>query len=152
MAAVSFAVGRPGAGRRETRWCQQTRHRIASISQKSQRYVDGSNPSVVIPPSITGNVQAKAVFDQICQQIAQAYRELRELKIRKEDARFVLANATATKLAVTMNFREWRHFINIRCDEHAQWEIRTVANSMLKILHSVAPSVFHGLYQKFGEN
>jgi thymidylate synthase (FAD) len=78
-----------------------------------------------------------------------AYRDLRRLGIRKEDSRFLLPNATATRIVVTMNFRELLHFFRIRCDRTAQWEIRALAKEMLKLAYQVAPSVFQDLYTEF---
>jgi thymidylate synthase (FAD) len=128
---------------------QLVRHRIASYSQESQRYVDMSDPEFVVPPAIAGNAEAMAVWEQFTQQLTDAYRKLRALGMRKEDARFVLPNATATRIVVTMNFRELRHFFRVRCDPAAQWEIRTLAREMLRQAHALAPSVFVDLYERF---
>ena len=128
---------------------QLVRHRIASYSQESQRYVDLSNPELVVPPSIAGNLTAMEIWDDLTGRMREAYRDLRELAVRKEDARFLLPNATATRVVVTMNFRELRHFFRIRCDRAAQWEIRALAKEMLKLAYQVAPSVFQDLYAEF---
>lgn len=128
---------------------QLVRHRIASYSQESQRYVDLSDPEFVVPPPIAENPAAMGVWDGLVGQMKEAYRELRRLSIRKEDARFLLPNATATRIVVTMNFRELRHFFKVRCDRAAQWEIRALAREMLKLAYQVAPSVFEDLYQEF---
>ena len=103
---------------------QLVRHRIASYSQESQRYVDMSDPEFVVPPSIAENPQAVAVWEEFMGQVANTYDRLRELGARKEDARFVLPNAAATRIIVTMNFRTLRHLFSVRCDKAAQWEIR----------------------------
>ena len=128
---------------------QLVRHRIASYSQESQRYVDLSNPELVVPSSIAGNLTAMEIWDDLTGRMREAYRDLRELAVRKEDARFLLPNATATRIVVTMNFRELRHFFRIRCDRAAQWEIRALAKEMLKLAYQVAPSVFQDLYAEF---
>jgi len=124
---------------------QLVRHRLASYSQESQRYVDMSNPEFVVPPDIAANARAMEIWQGVMEEIQAAYRELRQLGIRKEDARFLLPNATATRIVMTMNFRELRHFIKIRTDPAAQWEIRELAHRILDILYEVAPSVFQDL-------
>lgn len=128
---------------------QLVRHRIASYSQESQRYVDLSNPEYVIPPSVAKDPVALAVWRQATEGLSEAYRKLRERGIFKEDARFLLPNATATRIVVTMNFRSWRHFIKERgLNRAAQWEIREVANRILDILYEQAPSVFEDLIRE----
>jgi thymidylate synthase (FAD) len=128
---------------------QLVRHRIASYSQESQRYVNMLEPEFVIPPSIAENPQAMAVWDALMNQVAETYQRLRDLGARKEDARFVLPNATATRVIVTMNFRTLRHFFSVRCQGAAQWEIRALALEMLRQVHALAPSVFADLYVRF---
>jgi thymidylate synthase (FAD) len=125
---------------------QLVRHRIASYSQESQRYVDMSDPEYVLPESVAGNAEAKAVFDRLAGAVGEAYRQLREQGVLKEDARFVLPNAAATRIVVTMNFRSWRHVIRERAlNPGAQWEIRELASRVLDALHEVAPHVFQDL-------
>jgi thymidylate synthase (FAD) len=128
---------------------QLVRHRIASYSQESQRYVDMSAPEFVVPPSVAENAEAMATWNAFMEQVAKTYRQLRVLGIRKEDCRFVLPNATATRILVTMNFRSLRHFFSVRCDRAAQWEIRELALEMLRQVHTLAPSVFGDLYDRF---
>ncbi len=128
---------------------QLVRHRMASYSQESQRYVDMSAPEFVMPPLIARNVEAVAVWDEFMDQVADTYRRLRELGVRKEDARFVLPNAAATCIVVTMNFRALRHFFSVRCDKAAQWEIRELALEMLRQVHALAPAVFGDLYAQY---
>lgn len=121
---------------------QLVRHRLASYSQESQRYVDLSEPEMVVPPAIEVSAEARLVWDRLAGQMAEAYRELRAVGIRKEDARFLLPNATATRLVVTMNFRELLHFFRVRINPVAQWEIRGVAVRMLRLVVAEAPAVF----------
>jgi len=128
---------------------QLVRHRIASYSQESQRYVDMSNPEFVVPPSVDRDPEAQAIWDEFIAQVADTYHRLRELGVRKEDARFVLPNATATRIIVTMNFRSLRHLFSVRCDKAAQWEIRELALEMLRQVHEIAPSVFGDLYERY---
>jgi thymidylate synthase (FAD) len=127
---------------------QLVRHRIASYSQESQRYVDMSAPEFVVPPSVAESAEARVIWDQFLAQVGEAYRRLRALGVRKEDARFVLPNATATRIIVTMNFRALRHFFQVRCEKAAQWEIRALALEMLRQVHGVAPAVFQDLYDR----
>jgi thymidylate synthase (FAD) len=128
---------------------QLVRHRIASYSQESQRYVDMSEPEFVVPPSVAENPQAQEVWDEFMDTVADTYHQLRELGVRKEDARFVLPNAAATRLIVTMNFRSLRHLFAVRCDKAAQWEIRALALEMLRQVHELAPAAFLDLYEQF---
>ena len=128
---------------------QLVRHRIASYSQESQRYVDLSNPELVVPPSVAQSPEAMRIWDDLTGRMKRAYRALRKLGIRKEDARFLLSHATVTRIVVTMNFRELRYFFRLRCDRAAQWEIRALAREMLRLARQVAPFVFEDLYLEF---
>ncbi len=128
---------------------QLVRHRIASYSQESQRYVDMSAPEFVVPPTVVGNPEAQAVWHEFMSRVVDTYRRLREQGVRKEDARFVLPNATATRIIVTMNFRSLRHFFSVRCEPAAQWEIRALALEMLRQVYALAPSIFGDLYDRF---
>jgi thymidylate synthase (FAD) len=124
---------------------QLVRHRLASFSQESQRYVAMSDPAIVVPDEIRDNPEAQALWDGFIDQVKTVYTELRARGIRKEDARFVLPNAAATRLVLTMNFRELRHFFRIRIAPEAQWEIRRMAVAMLTELVPHAPTVFGDL-------
>jgi thymidylate synthase (FAD) len=128
---------------------QLVRHRLASYSQESQRYVDLSDPELVVPPTVVQSSEAMAAWRDLTQRMKGAYQHLRALGIEKEDARFLLPNAAATRIVVTMNLRELRHFFRVRCDRSAQWEIRALAREMLRLAHQVAPSVFEDLYVEF---
>jgi thymidylate synthase (FAD) len=128
---------------------QLVRHRIASYSQESQRYVDMLAPEFVMPPSVAGNPEAIAVWDEFMAGVTDAYQRLRALGVRKEDARFVLPNAAATRIIVTMNFRSLRHFFSVRGEKAAQWEIRALALEMLRQVHELAPSVFADQYERY---
>jgi len=108
-----------------------------------------SAPEFVVPPSVARDPEAQAIWDEFMEQVADAYRRLRELGVRKEYARFVLPNATATRIIVTMNFRSLRHLFSVRCDKAAQWEIRELALEMLRQVYDVAPSVFGDLYERY---
>ena len=121
---------------------QLVRHRIASYSQVSQRYVKFDNFKYVIPPEIEGNKRAKQKFIDTMKVIRVAYENLVYLGIKAEDARFVLPNACETEITITMNFRALRNFFKLRLDSHAQWEIRELAKKMLELVKKEAPIIF----------
>ena len=114
--------------------------------------MDMADLEVVVPPLIAEDGAAFAIFSEAMDEAAKKYRSLRALGARKEDARFVLPNAAATRIVVTMNFRELRHFFALRCDKAAQWEIRALAKEMLCQSYEIAPPVFEDLYKRFIEN
>jgi thymidylate synthase (FAD) len=160
-ASFSFAVD--GVSRACTH--QLVRHRLASYNQQSQRYVRfGADDSFVMPPSIAANPEAKQVFLNAMEQARLAYDRLVELGLAEgrgkesvqEDARFVLPNAAETKIVVTMNARELRHFFTVRCCRRAQWEINALAWEMRRVVTGIAPALFHRsgpncLYGECGE-
>ena len=121
---------------------QLVRHRIASYSQQSQRYVGEHDFEAIVPPSIAARPEAAAKFAALMAQIRTAYEELTDLGIPKEDARYVLANATETKVVITMNARTLLHFFSLRCCMRAQWEIRAMAEAMLQEARQAAPLLF----------
>lgn len=137
---VSFTFAIEGVSRTLTH--QLVRHRIASYSQKSQRYVSENDFEYIVPPSIARDSQAKEKFENLMCTIRQAYNKLASMDIPKEDARYVLPNATETKIIVTMNARSLFNFFSLRCCTHAQWEIRQLANLMLAEVQKVAPILF----------
>lgn len=140
---ASFTFSVEGVSRSMTH--QLVRHRVASYTQQSQRYVSyDALEEYVTPPSIAQNVEAKMAYDEVLSKVSQTYRRLLELGMSKEDARFVLPNAAKTNIVVTMNARELRHFFNLRCCTRAQWEIREVATEMLRQARQVAPALFGG--------
>jgi len=138
---ASFTFSIEGVSRVMTH--QLVRHRIASYTQQSQRYVTYDTvESYMTPPSITKTAEAKKKFDETLEEISETYKKLIRLGIPKEDARFILPNAAKTNIIVTMNARELRHFFNLRCCIRAQWETREVAMEMLKQVKKVAPALF----------
>ena len=138
---ASFSFCMEGVSRAMTH--QLVRHRIASFTQQSQRYVTYDTPKMyVVPPSVEENEEAKKMFDKALKRISETYNKLLTIGIPKEDARFILPNAARTNIIVTMNGRELRHFFNLRCCVRAQWEIREAANEMLRQVKKVAPSLF----------
>ena len=137
---ASFTFGIEGVSRVLTH--QLVRHRIASYDQQSQRYVAAHGFQYITPPSIAEKPEALAKYEALLEEIRKTYDELTEMGVPKEDARYVLANATETKILVTMNARSLMHFFNLRCCNRAQWEIRTVAYKMLAEVKKVAPLLF----------
>ncbi|RJS78104.1 FAD-dependent thymidylate synthase [Candidatus Bathyarchaeota archaeon] len=138
---ASFTFSIEGVSRAMTH--QLVRHRIASYTQQSQRYVTYDTfEKYVTPPSIEENSEAKRIFNSALKKISETYHKLLEMGIPKEDARFILPNAAKTNIIVTMNARELRHFFNLRCCRRSQWEIRQVAIEMLKQAKNAAPSLF----------
>jgi len=104
-----------------------------------------ADPEWVLPPALAEDPQARVVWERLAGEVQAAYRALRELGVRKEDARFVLPNATATRIVVTMNFRELLHVFRLRINPAAQWEIREVCVRMLECVYLIAPNVFGDL-------
>ncbi len=137
-ASASFRI--TGASRAFTH--QLVRHRLASFSQQSQRYVDEAGFNYIIPAAVLEDEGAAAVFRDAMARAEEAYRALRERGIRKEDARFVLPNASESQIVFSANFRELRMIFSLRLARGAQWEIRRVCAEMLKILQNEAPAVF----------
>ncbi|MEE8483227.1 MAG: FAD-dependent thymidylate synthase [Nitrospinota bacterium] len=124
---------------------QMVRHRLASFSQQSQRYVKEDDFKVIVPPSIRENSGALEVFNDLIEHSRRAYETLKGMDIRKEDARFVLPNAVESEIVVSANFREWRLIISLRREKKAQWEIRAICEEILKQLVARAPTVFEDL-------
>lgn len=121
---------------------QLVRHRLASYSQQSQRYVTFSSPEFVTPPTIANNPARKKRFDDAVAEIYALYGKLVDEGVPPEDARYLLPNASCTKIIITMNCRELLHFFSLRCCERAQWEIRAMATEMLKLAKTKASVIF----------
>lgn len=161
---ASFTFGIEGVSR--ALLAQITRHRIASFSVQSQRYVKEAQFEYVIPPEIAADSEAKELFLKAMERDQEDYDKLTAILKEKhiktflaegkdektatrmaekkaiEDARFVLPNACDTKMIVTMNARSLQNFFKHRCCNRAQWEIHEVADQMLKLCKEVAPSLF----------
>lgn len=161
---VCFTFGIEGVSR--SLLAQITRHRIASYSVKSQRYVKEGQFEYVIPPEIENIPEAKEIYIKAMNDDQKTYNELFEILFDKhfkkltdegvsekdakkkaekqaiEDARFVLPNACETKMVVTMNARSLMNFFRHRCCMRAQWEIRELARQMLMLVKDVAPTLF----------
>ncbi|HHU32842.1 MAG: FAD-dependent thymidylate synthase [Zhaonellaceae bacterium] len=136
---VTFTFGIEGVSRNLTH--QLVRHRIASYSQKSQRYVSENNFSYIIPPSIAKNKDAFNLYQQKMKELQETYDELAKI-VPKEDARYILPGACETKIIATFNARSLFNFFAHRCCRRAQWEIRSLANEMLSLVKDVAPVLF----------
>lgn len=137
-ASFTFAI----AGISRVTSHQLVRHRLASYSQQSQRYVAYDHLEYVTPPAIAADADLQAQYDAAMQTAHALYISLQEAGIDKEDARYVLPNAATTNLVVTMNARELRHFFTLRCCNRAQWEIRALAHAMRRAVRNVAPILF----------
>lgn len=154
---VTFTFGIEGISRACSH--QLVRHRIASYSQKSQRYVNENQFEYVTPPIIkNSDLAVQATYETAMAQLNQSYKFLQEAikadliekginekvaeKIANEDARFVLPNACTTSIIVTMNIRSLFNFFAHRCCNRAQWEIRELANEMFKLCYEVSPLLF----------
>ncbi len=138
---VSFSFSIEGVSRVLTH--QLVRHRVASYSQQSQRYVKADGGfEYITPDSVKADKESHVKFDSLMNDIAKLYDELLSLNVPAEDARYILPNAAETKIIVTMNARELLHFFSLRSCNRAQWEIRNLSDKMLGLAHSIAPIIF----------
>lgn len=162
---VNFTFAIEGVSR--TLLAQITRHRIASYSVQSQRYVRLDQFEYVVPPEVEADPAALEAFEKEMADQNENYKRIAAIlkeghtqrlmkeeglteeaaakkaeKMAIEDARFVLPNACATKMIVTMNARSLQNFFKLRCCQRAQWEIRQLAEEMLKLVYPVAPALF----------
>lgn len=137
---ASFTFGVEGVSRVTTH--QLVRHRIASYSQQSLRWVSAEEMEVVIPPSIVDNPEALASFNEAVEVARKVYRKLLSLGIPKEDARFIIPQGVSTRIVFSMNARELHHFFRLRLCSRAQWEIRELARLTLLEVRKVAPLIF----------
>ena len=161
---ASFTFGIEGVSR--SLLAQITRHRMASFSVKSQRYVREGSFEYVTPPEIAAEPEAKKIYDEIMAEDQERYDRLAAILKEKhikafisegkdektaarlaekkaiEDARFVLPNACETQMVMTMNARSLMNFFKVRCCRRAQWEIQDVASQMLALVSAVAPNIF----------
>ncbi len=125
---------------------QLTRHRLASFDVQSQRYVKLDNPELVIPESILMmdplNTSLAEEAIQCMRNSMDIYKKLLDAGVPAEDARYVTPQSVPTELVMTMNARELLHFFSLRTCNRAQWEIRKLADEMLKICRKVSPQIF----------
>lgn len=161
---LTFTFGVEGVSRTLTH--QLVRHRIASYSQQSQRYVKLDQFEYIVPPAIENNKKAKEIFIKAMEQDQESYDEISKLLFNEhydryikqglkekqagskaekeaiEDARYIFPNACETKIVFTMNARTLLNFFRLRCCNRAQWEIRQLAIEMLRQVKAVYPTVF----------
>ncbi|MDL2297899.1 FAD-dependent thymidylate synthase [Synergistaceae bacterium OttesenSCG-928-D05] len=121
---------------------QLVRHRIASYSQQSQRYVGMSGQTCIMPPSVAQNEEARKLFEEQTARAWACYEKLVELGVQREDARFILPHGAETRLVMTMNARELHHFFALRLCKRAQWEILELARQMLLLVREASPEIF----------
>lgn len=161
---VSFTFAIEGVSR--SLLAQITRHRIASYSVQSQRYVREHGFEYVVPPEIEKIPAAKEKFIQAMEDDQRTYEELTALLMEKhlqellaagvpekkarnqaekksiEDARYILPNACTTRIVMTANARSLQNFFRLRCCRRAQWEIRALAWEMYRLVYAIAPTLF----------
>lgn len=161
---ISFTFAAEGVSRTLTH--QLVRHRLASYSQQSQRYVKLDGFEYIIPPHIKENKEASEIFIKAMEEDQKAYDKLADILTKKhfedlikegedekyakrkatkmaiEDARYVFPNACETKIVFTMNARTLLHFFNLRSCNRAQWEIRELSDQMLKLVRDIYPNIF----------
>lgn len=161
---ICFTFGIEGVSR--SLLAQFTRHRIASYSVKSQRYVNEGKFEYITPPEIENDPEAKKLFEEAMADDLKKYNEISDILFKKhydkmiadgisekkaknaaekkaiEDARYILPNACETKMIATFNARSLLNFFNHRCCERAQWEIREMACRMLMLVKEAAPTIF----------
>ena len=120
---------------------QLTRHRLASFDVQSQRYVRINGVDLVMPESIQ-NSDFFTEAGSLMEDVMNLYQRMVVAGIPCEDARYITPQAVPTTLVMTMNARELRHFFSLRCCNRAQWEIRRMADEMLKLCKEAAPELF----------
>jgi len=123
---------------------QLVRHRLASFSQQSQRYVkiDKKGFPYIVPKSIEKDKKLAKIFIDTVKELDVIYQLLLDHNIKAEDARYILPQAVTTKMIISANARELLHIFKLRCCNRAQWEIRELAMNMLKEVKSIAPTIF----------
>lgn len=144
---VSFTFAISGVSRALTH--QLVRHRIASYSQQSQRYVDASHFDFILPPAIAKNPKILERYENFMLEVAATYTDIKSMleddgreNLAKEDARMVLPQACASNIVISMNCRSLINFFEHRCCTRAQWEIRACANEMLGQCQNTLPEIF----------
>jgi thymidylate synthase (FAD) len=121
---------------------QLVRHRLGSYSQESQRYVKYNELEVIISESIKKNEDTYKIVKKQIEDIEKTYSTLLQYKIKPEDARAILPNATKTEIVVTYNLRQWRHVFTERCSKQAQSSIRSIMIQILKYFKEKIPVIF----------
>ena len=154
MASFTFSI----SGISRSCLAQISRHRIASMNVRSQRYVGMDDARQVVPPAILNNEECLEIYQDTASFCSAAYERITRIlqneymiqgmgekagkKKAQEDARFILPEGTETSMLLTMNARELQHFFSLRCCDRAQWEIRDVATQMYSLVYPLAPHLF----------
>ena len=120
---------------------QLVRSKHLDVLQQIQRYVNQMEAETIKPSNLSQDLEV--VFESVYEHAKHAYQLLIDKGVKKEDARFVLPEATTTSLYVVGNFQAWKDFIRLRADKHAQWEIRQVAKGINNQLAAKCPNLFH---------
>jgi thymidylate synthase ThyX len=142
---VEFYYSHPAKAERAIAWSKKLTN-----AYKEQMASWGERYQVILPPAF--GPKATSLYIRVIEEAAQTYANLRALNIRKEDARFLLPNAAETRIVTTMNFAGWSHFLWLRAvDKAAQWEIRAMGQYALKMLHTIAPTVFAEQWRVYQE-
>lgn len=136
---VTFTFKIEGVSRALTH--QLVRHRIASPTQRSQRYVVEDCFDYVVPPTLRTNTEIECEYHALLQHIQEFYNKAVQHGIPAEDARYILPNATVSTIVITMNLRSLINFMHLRLCQHSQWEIRELAREMAFYVGSVAPEL-----------
>jgi thymidylate synthase (FAD) len=138
---ASFTFGVEGVSR--ALLAQLTRHRIASFSVQSQRYVKfKSGVDFVFPNTIKKDEKLLGKYNNFLKSTESLYKEFLDAGIPAEDARYILPNAVTTQIIITMNARELRHFFSLRCCNRSQWEIKEMSCRMLNLARKEVPLLF----------
>jgi len=123
------------------------RHRIASYSQESTRYCNynteqfGNEITVIHPLFYCPDSEQYRIWEESCLMSEMAYIKL-IVDGKPQEARSVLPNSLKTEIAVTFNFREWRHFFNLRCSKFAHPQMQQIAIPLLLFFKKALPSIF----------
>ena len=135
-----FVVGIEGLSRVASH--QLVRSRIASYSQQSQRYIDQRGFDYVTPPSVRRDEKLNELYDRHMDASRELYQELRDRGVSREDARFVLPGAAGSNIIMSKNARAWLEWFELRTCTRSQWEIRILANRIMRLLRDAAPALF----------
>ena len=120
---------------------QLVRHRTGKFTQRSQRYCKEDGFDYYIPQSIANDRQALEIYNDVIHNIQANYKWLLDMGVEAEDARYILPNACETTIFITMDFRNFFHFLNERLCTRAQKEIRDIAKEMARLAVEVCPII-----------
>jgi thymidylate synthase (FAD) len=120
---------------------QLVRHRTGKFTQRSQRYCKEDGFDYYIPQSISNDRQALEIYNEVIHNIQANYKWLLDMGVEAEDARYILPNACETTIFITMDFRNFFHFLNERLCTRAQKEIRDIAKEMARLAVEACPII-----------